>query len=154
MYSAVLLLHSWVRWLVLIAGLLAVVRALMGMSAGKPWTSSDARGTLLFSIALDIQFLLGLVLYAALSPITRTAFSDMGNAMRNATLRFWAVEHLFGMIVAIGLVHVGNRIIKRKPDVGGDRHRLAALFMGLALVAIVLSMPWPWGSNARPLLRF
>ena len=154
MYSAVLLLHSWFRWLVVIAGLLALVRALIGMSGGKPWTPGDAKGTLLFSIALDIQFLLGLILYAALSPITRTAFSDMGNAMRNPVLRFWAVEHLVGMIVAIGLVHMGNRIIKRKSDAGSDRHRLAALFIGLAMVVIFFSMPWPWGANARPLFRF
>jgi hypothetical protein len=154
MYSAVLLLHSWVRWLVVIAGVVVVVRALAGMGGRRAWTKSDAKGTLLFSIALDIQFLLGLLLYAVLSPITRTAFADMGDAMRNGTLRFWAVEHLVGMTVAIGLVHVGNRIIKRRADVGNDRHRLAALFMGLAMVAILLSIPWPFGSNARPLFRF
>jgi hypothetical protein len=154
MYPAVLLLHSWVRWLVVIAGVIVVIRALVGMTGGKPWTGSDARATLLFSSALDVQFLLGVILYAALSPITRAAFGDMGNAMRNPTLRFWTVEHTFGMLVAIGLVHVGHRVIKRKADAGNDRHRLAALFMGIALVVILLSIPWPFGPTPRPLLRF
>ena len=153
MYSAVLLLHSWVRWLVVIAGLLAVARALAGMSGGKPWTTSDDRGTLLFTIALDIQMLVGLALYAWLSPITRLAFSDMSAAMRNPTLRFWMMEHFVGMILALALAHVGRVVIRKKTD-AGDKHRLAAMFMGVAMLVILLSIPWPWGANARPLFRF
>jgi hypothetical protein len=152
MYSAVLLLHSWVRWLVLIAGVLAVARALVGMSGGKPWTNADDRGTMLFSIALDIQMLLGIVLYAGLSPITRLAFADMASAMRNPMLRFWVAEHFAGMLVAVALVHIGRNVITRKAA-GSDRHRLAVMFMGVAMVVILLSIPWPWGALARPLFR-
>src|SRR5436190_24306613 len=130
MYTAALLIHSWVRWLVVIAGLIAVARALTGMSGSKPWTKSDDRGTLLFSIALDVQMLLGLILYVALSPITRTAFANMGAAMRDSRLRFWLMEHTVGMIMGVALAHIGRVVIKRKPDAGSDRHRRAAMFMG------------------------
>ncbi len=154
MYSAVLLLHSWVRWLVVIAGLLAVARALVGMMGGKPWTSSDDRGTLIFTIVLDVQFLLGLMLYVGLSPITRAAFANMAVAMRQPALRFWAMEHTVGMIAGVVLAHVGRVIIKRKSEVGGDRHRLALMFFGAAMLVILLSIPWPWGANTRPLFRW
>ena len=153
MYSATLLLHSWVRWIVVIAGLLAVARAIAGMRGGTPWTNSDDRGTLIFTIALDVQTLVGLALYAWLSPITRTAFADMGVTMRNPALRFWVMEHLVGMIMALALAHVGRIVIKRKTE-AGDKHRLAAMFMGVAMVVILLSVPWPWGANPRPLLRW
>jgi hypothetical protein len=152
MYSAVLLLHSWVRWLVVIAGLVAVARAVAGLSGSKPWTSADDRGTLLFMIALDVQTLLGLILYVALSPITKAAFADMSAAMRNAALRFWVFEHFVGMILALALAHVGRIAIKRRAD-AGDKHRLAVMFMGVALAVILLSVPWPWGANPRPLFR-
>ena len=153
MYTAALLLHSWVRWIVLIAGILAVARAVAGMSGGKPWTKADDRGTLLFTIALDIQLLIGLILYAGLSPVTRTAFADMAAAMRNPALRFWVAEHFVGMIMALALAHVGRVVIKKRTE-AGDKHRLAAMFMGVAMVVILLSLPWPWGSIPRPLFRF
>ena len=153
MYTSALLLHSWVRWIVLIAGILAVARAVAGMSGGKPWTRADDRGTLLFTIALDIQLLIGLVLYAGLSPVTRTAFADMAAAMRNPALRFWVAEHLVGMIVALALAHVGRVVIRKRAE-AGDKHRLAVMFMGVAMVVMLLSLPWPWGSIPRPLFRF
>ena len=153
MYTSALLLHSWVRWIVLIAGILAVARAVAGMSGGKPWTKADDRGTLLFTIALDIQLLIGLILYAGLSPVTRTAFADMAAAMRNPALRFWVAEHFVGMIMALALAHVGRVVIKKRTE-AGDKHRLAAMFMGVAMVVILLSLPWPWGSIPRPLFRF
>ena len=153
MYTAALLLHSWVRWVVLIAGILAVARAVAGMSGGKPWTNADDRGTLLFTIALDVQMLIGLILYAGLSPVTRTAFADMAAAMRNPALRFWVAEHFVGMIMALALAHVGRVVIKKRSE-ADDKHRLAVMFMGVAMVVILLSLPWPWGSIPRPLFRF
>jgi hypothetical protein len=123
------------------------------MSGGKPWTKADDRGTLLFTIALDIQMIVGLMLYVWLSPITRAAFANMSAAMRNPALRFWVMEHFVGMIMALALAHVGRVVIKRRTEADG-KHRLAAMFMGVAMVVILLSVPWPWGANPRPLFRW
>jgi hypothetical protein len=153
MYSAVLLLHSWLRWLVLIAGILAVARAVAGMSGNKPWTRADDKGTLLLTIALDIQLLIGLALYAVLSPITRLAFSDMAAAMRQRQCHQHPDEMLGHPEPERRLAHVGRVVIKRRTD-PGDKHRLAALFLGVAMVVILLSVPWPWGAIPRPLFRF
>jgi hypothetical protein len=56
------------------------------------------------------------------------------------------------MLVALGLAHVG-RVRIRKADIS-RRGKLAAIFFGLALVAILASIPWPGVPNARPLLRW
>ena len=101
---------------------------------------------------LDGQLLVGLVLYIALSPFTKIAFQDFGGAMANASLRFWAVEHIFGMIVGIAFAHVG-RVKIRKAVNDARRHRLATIYFGLALVAICASIPWPGLPVARPLFR-
>jgi hypothetical protein len=151
MYFAVLAIHSLLRWLVLLTGVVAVIRALTGRSG--PWTAADRRAGLLFSIALDLQFLVGLLLYFGLSDITTAAFGDMAATMRNAPLRFWAVEHPFGMIVALALVHIG-RVRIRKAASDAKRHGLASMFFTLALIIIVLATPWPGTPNARPLLRW
>jgi hypothetical protein len=73
--------------------------------------------------------------------------------MREPALRFWVAEHFVGMVMALALAHVGRVVIRRKAQ-GSDRHRLAAMFMGVAMVVILLSIPWPWGAIPRPLFRF
>ena len=153
MYSAVMVVHSWLRWVVILLALLAIVRAVTGAMARRPWTAADNRAGLLFTIALDVQVLLGLVLYFALSPITRAALRDFGGAMGNSVSRFWAVEHVFGVVVGLLLAHRGRVRVRGIAD-SGRTHTVAAIFFVLALVAILASMPWPGMPNGRPLLRW
>jgi len=153
MYTPTLLIHSLLRWLVLAAGLWAVARALLGLVGGKPWMGADDKAGRFFTISIDVQLLVGLLLYGLLSPITRTAFADLGAAMRNGELRYWAVEHIAMMLVAIGLVHVG-RSRSRKGATPKGRHRSAFIFYALALAALLAAIPWPFSSNARPLFPF
>ncbi len=153
MYNAALLLHSWLRWIVLLAGLAVVVRSAMGLGGQQRWGATDERHVKFFTVSLDIQMLLGLLLYFVWSPLVKLAMSDVGGAMRDGDLRFWLVEHLAGMVVAIALAHVGSVKVRRAPD-DGSKHRTAVIFVGLAMAAILLSIPWPGMPSARPLFRF
>ena len=153
MYPTVLALHSWLRWVVLIVGLVALVRGVAGWAAGRPWSRGDNAVSAAFVGVLDLQLLIGLLLYAWLSPITWTAFSDMGGAMRNSMLRFWAVEHLFGMLIAIAVAHVGRARLRRAP-VDARRHRTVAVSVGIALLIMLVTIPWPGMPYARPMLRW
>jgi hypothetical protein len=153
MYTLTLLLHSWVRWAVLIAGIAAAGRALVGWFRGQPWSKADRAVGAAFVGFLDLQFLLGLLLYFALSPITKEAMRDFGAVMANAALRYWAVEHAFGMLVGVALAHIGLARIKKMPE-SPRRHRTAAIFFTLALLIIIASVPWPGGAQGRPLLRW
>jgi hypothetical protein len=150
-YSLVLTVHSWLRWLVLLSGVLAVGRAVTAGS--RPWLHSDDRAGRFFGISLDVQFLLGVLLYFVLSPFTRQALQDFGGAMGTPALRFWAVEHVFGMVVAVALAHVGRGRTRKAPT-DRKRHRTAALFYGLALLAVLAAIPWPGMPNGRPLFRW
>ncbi|MDA1183532.1 MAG: hypothetical protein O2930_02670 [Acidobacteria bacterium] len=150
-YSIMLTLHSILRWVILIAGLLAVARACSGWIGGRIWGADDNRAGIWFVAALDLQLLVGLVLHVILSPLTQIAMSDPAAAMQNSALRFWFVEHPFGMVVALVLAHVGRvRIRKAATDI--SRHKAATIFFTLALIVIVLASPWPGMANARPLL--
>jgi hypothetical protein len=153
MYSAVLLFHSWLRWLALIVGVLVLARAVSGRNGAKPWTAADTRAMRLFIIVLDVQVLLGLALYVGISPITAIAFQNLAAAMRDPSLRFFVVEHAIGMLVAVALAHVGSVKIRKAADAAA-KHRLALTFVALALLAMVLSIPWPGMPAGRPLFRF
>src|SRR5436305_123689 len=99
MYTLVLTLHSWLRWVAIAAGVMAVASL-----RGQATTAGDARAdrwSLAFMMALDIQMLLGLLLYLALSPVTAAILDNFSAAMRDPTARFWAVEHITAMFFAV-----------------------------------------------------
>ena len=152
MYSSALWLHSLLRWAVLVTGAVAWFRAVGSATAKRPWTPKDQLWAFVFISTVDLQILTGLALYLFLSPFTTIAFQDFSGAMTSASLRFWAVEHAAGMILAATLAHVGNVKIRRAAD-PARRHRLAIIFFGLALVIIIASIPWPGMPIARPLFR-
>jgi hypothetical protein len=152
LYAVVLLIHSYLRWAVILAGLLAFGRAVSGSSGRKPWTPADDRAGFWFVMAVDLQMLLGLLLYGFLSPSTRQAFGSFGAAMKDPTQRFWAVEHIAGMLIGLALVHVGRGRTRKTDSL--RRHKVAAIFFGLALAAILASVPGPGMPAGRPLLRW
>jgi hypothetical protein len=150
MYALVLVLHSWLRWGALVAGILAVI-ALVSKRGQKGTARVDTWG-LFFMIALDLQLLLGLALYMGLSPNMQAIRADFGAAMRDSVARFWAVEHVMLMLVAVGVVHVGRVLARKASTPEAKRSRLLLCFV-IALLAIVAATPWPGLRGGRPLFR-
>lgn len=153
-YSLVLALHNVVRWIVLVMLILSVGCAYQGWFGKRAWTASDRKVGMFAGMAVDIQLLLGLLLYFFFSPLTRTAFQDFGAAMRVADLRFFALEHGFYMLLAVVFVHLGSvlprRVLKKgeqSAEVAVQAHRLAALWFTLTLLIVLIGIPW-----MRPLL--
>lgn len=145
-YSIVLVLHNAWRWLVLLAAVWALVRAWSGWLGKRPWTKADRQAGFLFGISVDIQFLLGLIL-AIISPILQAAYQDLGSLAMQAPFRFYLMEHMPVMIVALILAHVGA-VMARKGADDAARHRRAVIWFTLTALAIVVAIPW-----SRPLLR-
>ena len=141
MYQGLLHAHNGFRWLVLIALVFAVLLAASGLVSKRIWSRTDNLSGLILVMIMDIQFLVGIVLYAFVSPITKAAFADFGAAMKNSDLRFYAVEHVLLMIVALALVHIGRA--KSKKNVAPlKKYRAATIFYGLALVLVLAAIPW------------
>ena len=141
MYSFTLAAHNIVRWFILIFGILAIIKAFAGWSGKKEWRSLDNKLGLGFTISLDIQLLLGLLLYIVFSPTIKTAFSDMGAAMANSDIRFFLVEHFLMMVVALILAHIGRSRAK-KADTDIAKHKNAAVFYTIAMLLILAAIPW------------
>ncbi|GLV47959.1 hypothetical protein TJA_11170 [Thermus sp. LT1-2-5] len=122
MHEALLFLHSWVRWLVLLLGLFALLRP-------------EPRLGAFFAHALTLQVVLGVALAFA-SPLFQGALANLPAAMEaGGEARYFVAEHWVGGLVALGLAHAGlARARKGKPR--------ARLLFGLALLALLLSIPW------------
>ncbi|HVC18871.1 MAG TPA: hypothetical protein VNE16_02255 [Vicinamibacterales bacterium] len=152
MYTLVLALHSLIRWAVLGFGILAAVRGLLGWARRAPWTGTDERVSFWAVMSMDLQALLGILLYAVLSPLTAAAFHNWSFAMRDAGLRFWAVEHVTMMIAALALLHIARVRIRRTADPVA-KHRTAAVLISLSMILVLAGIPWPGLAYGRPLLR-
>jgi hypothetical protein len=146
MYTVILAIHNVVRWIVLVLILVALVRAYRGWLGKCDWSDTDRKAGSFLGMAIDTQLLLGLILYIFLSPITRTAFQNFGAAMQVPDVRFFAIEHILYMLLAVVFVHVGS-VLSRKAVEPVAKHQRAALWFSLALVVILVGMPW-----TRPLL--
>lgn len=146
MYPIFLAVHNILRWIALILVIVALVRAYWGWFGKREWTSTDKRVGSFYSISLDVQILLGLLLYFFFSPLTTVVLSDFGAAMSSDGLRFFALEHVFYMILAVVLAHVGV-ITARRAEEDNAKHRRAAIWFSLSLITLLLGMPW-----FRPLL--
>lgn len=134
MYTGLLHSHSSLRYIVLALMLLVILKATLGFLGNKPFDSFDKKLSLSLLISTHLQFVLGLLLYFV-SPFVQ--FNE--NTMKEATSRYWAVEHLIGMLLAVALITVAHSTAKRmKEDLA--KHKRLAIFNVLALLIIVATI--------------
>ena len=150
MYTTVLTIHSWIRWIALIAAVGTTLATLRGKVEGSD--SLADRWGMIAMMVLDLQLLLGLLLYFVVSPNMKTILDNFGGAMKDPTARFWAVEHTTAMFAAIALAHVGRVLARKATATAAKRTRLLICF-GLATVLIIVGMPWPGRPGGRELFR-
>ena len=74
MYEITLVLHSLLRWLVLVCAAVALFQAYSGWFGKKSWSDSDRRWNVMFAHSMTLQFIIGLLLYAVLSPEQKKLF--------------------------------------------------------------------------------
>ncbi len=151
-YALPLTLHSLLRWVILALFVVVIARAARGSRRAAEWSPLDERLHVGLVATVDIQLLLGLWLYVLASPITRAFYADPAHGMRVTTLRFFGVEHLLSMLIALALVHVGRARSKRAESPALRHRRVLKWTLG-ALVAVVIGIPWPMLRYGRPLAR-
>lgn len=140
MYTALFHSHNLIRWILLILLVLVLLRAWSGwLGKGSYQKIDKITGGMLVGFT-HLQLIIGLLLYFVYSPITQAAFQDMGAAMKDSNLRFYAVEHIFTMIIAVVLIQLGRTFSKKaKTDI--EKHKKVAIYTTVALLLIVSRMP-------------
>jgi cytochrome bd-type quinol oxidase subunit 2 len=127
-------LHSGFRFLVLALILVAILTALAGWLGKGAYTKGNRKLYLFAMISAHTQFLIGLVLYF-ISP-----FVQFGSTtMKDATTRYWTVEHIAMMLFAIVLITIGHSRSK-KATLPEAKHRAIAIFYFLAAVVVVVAI--------------
>lgn len=138
MYSLLTHTHSGVRWIVLFTLLIAIGNAIGKTSGNRPFLLKDMRLSAMALVFTHIQVLLGLILYF-MSP--KVVFSV--KSMSDEVLRFFLVEHIFLMLLAVILITVGYTRAKKAID-EGKKFRNILVFYLLGLILILIGIPWPF----------
>ncbi len=127
--------HSGLRWLVL--GLL--IYAIYNAATNKTsYEKRDKMINLFAMISLHIQLLLGLILY-----YTSGNVSFESGWMKNAVTRFYGMEHLPGMLLAIIVVTVGRKMAEKQEE-PEQKNKKILVWYTIGLVLILASIPWPF----------
>ncbi|WP_295672584.1 cytochrome B [uncultured Mucilaginibacter sp.] len=124
-------LHSGFRYVVFILVLLAIIQSLMGWLGNKPYTEGNRKINLFAFISAHTQLLIGIILFF-LSP--KVQFNS--ETMKNATTRYFTVEHWVMMLIAIALITVGY-IKAKKIETSVSKHKTIAIFYLIAFLVII-----------------
>lgn len=141
MYSILLHAHSILRWVVLLLLLIAIFNSLV--AGGRPFIKSDNTTGLLLTISADLMLLIGLALWYLGGYFQQIQSRGMNSVMQDPVARFFAVEHITAMIIAIIFIHIG-KAQARKKVADNIKHRRTVIWYLLALIIILVSIPWPF----------
>jgi hypothetical protein len=141
-YSFLVHLHSIGRWIILLLLLIAIFNSLV--AGQRPWIRTDARTGTILTIFADIMLLVGIALWY-FGPRGYKFIDEMGMSavMKSSFHRFFAIEHLAMMLIAIILIHIG-KVQGKKAISDRAKHRRTLIFYLLALIIILASIPWPF----------
>ena len=138
MYSGLLLIHSYLRYFVLIMLVIVIVISLIGWLNKKPYTRRDDKVSLFLFICTHLQLLIGVILYiVSLSAGGRVQFNS--ETMKNAALRYFAVEHGLMMLVAVVLITLA-RTGAKKLAVDQAKHKRLFILNSIALIVILATI--------------
>lgn len=130
---ALLPLHSYLRWLIVIVAITAIVKFAIGWLRGGAFKGMDRALAAAFSGTLDLQATLGLI------NLLWLGFSADGGGFTRQRL-----EHAFIMILAAVLGHLPARW-KNSPDGVRFRNAFFCILGALLLIYIgVATLPGGW----------
>ncbi|MDD3638055.1 MAG: hypothetical protein RBR84_10530 [Bacteroidales bacterium] len=136
LYNILLKSHSGLRWLLLFMFIAALVQ--LGRKAFGKADINVKKISLYTLILAHIQLLLGLALYF----ISPKVIFDAA-AMKDSILRFYLVEHISLMLIAIIILTIGYSKSKALFALPGGAKK-AFYYYFISLILILVSIPWPF----------
>lgn len=147
MYTALLHIHSLLRWVAVILLVATIVDSLVRMY--KPFNENDKKLALFAMISIHTQLLVGFILYGL--RVGYWVEHANGLVMKVAESRFWVVEHLLGMLLGVTFITIGYVRAKRQSEKWA-KHRMIFIYYLIGFILIMASIPWAFRAEgiARP----
>ncbi len=152
--SGILGLHSLLRWAIIIFLVINISRSFLNKN--NPYSPLDRSWNLRLVIITHINFLIGLYQYFfGEKGFALIKTYGMADVMKSSNLRFWAVEHITGMLLAIILITITSVVSKKPSENDVKKHSKLMWLYIVALIVIIAVVPWPFRHNLGdvPLFR-
>lgn len=148
-FQIVLVFHSWNRWAILLFLITSLVLAKKRFPNIEGF-NQKIKFTSLLSIIL--QWILGTYLYFT-SPISNYFMQQTSKAIHVREIRFFGLEHITVMNLAIGLIIWGYfKSNRQTTKINADK--TIWVYWGIGLILILSSIPWSFSPLiSRPLFR-
>jgi len=145
-YSFAFNIHIFISTITLMAGITTIVLAIQGLIKKREYGRQDLVVSVVFNVALYLQLILGFLIYYVLRSALEGPLWEVPDTQNDASLRFWAIEHIALMIFALFLTQLGRVYIKRSK--GPSRKFRASLFyFGTSVLLILFSVGMALFSN-------
>lgn len=131
MYNFLLHAHSGLRYLILLAAIIVVVKSIIGWLGSTSYSKFDKITAPAYVGLMHLQLLIGLILYFISPFVTYT--------MGEKVSRYWSVEHISLMILAVAATQVGRSISKKATD-AQVKFRFQTIFFGLSILLIFVAL--------------
>ncbi len=136
MYNIVQKAHSGLAYLALILLAIVAVNAIIGFMSKREFKESDRKLALFALIFTHLQLLGGIILY-----VVSPKVQSMGVAMKDSTLRLYALEHPLMNVIAVVLITIAWSKHKKATE-SSKKFKLFAILYTLGLVLILSRIPW------------
>src|SRR3954451_12318487 len=98
----------------------------MASMGSRPWDNTTDRVTLFFTISMDIQVVIGILVWI------------FGDWDRNDNTLLWV--HPVAMVIATGLAHAG-RVMSERASGARSKGARGLAFFGASLLVILIAIP-------------
>jgi len=144
MQTGLVHLHNLLRWVILVLLVISIIKGYTGWQQKKIFTPGDKKTWLFTMIAAHTTLLLGLIqLFFGRYGIISQGIPEGVHVMKDKFYRFFLVEHPTGMVIAIILITLGYGMSK-KPVSDEIKFRKAFWYFFIALLIILITIPWPF----------
>ncbi|HKZ36231.1 MAG TPA: hypothetical protein VJ184_01180 [Chryseolinea sp.] len=149
MYTGLFHTHSLLRYFILIALVVVIIKAILGLVNKQSYGKWDNKLGLYLFIFTHMQLLIGLIIYFMnLSNASSQKLVHFGSeTMSTPGLRYWTVEHVVMMLIAIVFITLARTTSKRMAT-DEAKHKRMLIFNGIALAIIVATIMM----SGRPLV--
>lgn len=153
MYQILLPLHSLTRWLVLIFLIFTIFRAYQARSKKQHFSNFDNILRMITVNVVQLQFCIGIALYL-LSPVVRYFLHNFSEAVHLREIRFFGMEHITMMVLAVGVITIGSGKVNKATD-DQQKYKIMIIWFSIGLLLILTSIPWSFSPlTSRPNFRY
>lgn len=139
LYTIAFKIHIYISTITLLSGITTIVLSIQGWVRKRDYSRADQWTSLIFNIGLYLQLILGFIIYFTLRTSLEGALLEVPDTENDASLRFWAIEHIALMIFALFLTQLGRVFIQRASQ-SIRKFKASLFYYGASLLLILFSV--------------